>query len=135
LDSGIEAGVPALDLLRRVFFAEALDDLTYSRRVLQESGAEVAPFAAGLDRDRAVFLKVPIPLGTGSVYGSSQRVFSSKTNHTGMVIERPVRRPMTVMEIWRRFLSASVKASSAIDFVPACIIALSILRRAGVGLG
>jgi hypothetical protein len=37
----------------------------------------------------------------------------SKTNHTGLVIDRPVRRPITVMGIWRRFFSACARASSA----------------------
>jgi hypothetical protein len=45
--------------------------------------------------------------------GSSQSVRSSETNQTGIVIARPVRRPVAVMEIWRLLLRALAKSSSA----------------------
>ena len=42
LDCDIEAGVPAFDLVSGIFIAELSDHLTHSRRVLDESGAELA---------------------------------------------------------------------------------------------
>src|SRR5438876_7640022 len=71
----IEASVPALDLSGGIFIAEALDHLTQSRRAFQESSAEVALLAAGLDRDRAIFLEVAIPLCPGAGHGQEPEGF------------------------------------------------------------
>src|SRR5260370_38222518 len=65
---GIEASVPALDLLGGVFSAESSDHLTHRRRVLQEAGSEIALLDARLDRDCAIFLEVAIPLCPGTIH-------------------------------------------------------------------
>ena len=55
-------------------------------------------------------------------------MFRSQTNQTGMVIRHPVRRPMTVIEIWRRFFSKPAEAFSAPRF------ACSKLHHSAIGL-